>query len=360
MRAVLDVLDDIRRHYRIDPDRTYLAGFSGGAEVACRIAFALPELFGGVICLSGDVPLPVLDHLRRRAVERLSIALSAGSDDRARRQQEKYLAPLLHNLGIRSRRWIAPDHGHELPSAATLAQVQRWLEDDLKRRQTDRRERIGPGEAPLSRELADRALEQALQELRHSDRLHWGAAQLQWLAQRWPRTESGEKAAGLLADLRADPDRGKILAAQASASRRTFLTAQARPLEQVGRLEAARRAWEQVARLAGTDEAKKASQEAKRLAALGSAIALPGGDLCRRHDRCRRRGGGRSRVPGGNPRRRPAAAGGNRESDHPGRSSRADPHRQAWRRPAADPARAGKGMSLVVTVGSPPREEGTP
>ena len=32
VRIVLDVLDDVRRRYRTDPDRTYIAGFSGGGH----------------------------------------------------------------------------------------------------------------------------------------------------------------------------------------------------------------------------------------------------------------------------------------------------------------------------------------
>src|SRR5262245_26449792 len=45
VRLVLDVLDDVRRRYAVDPDRTYLAGFSGGERVAATVAFALPEYF---------------------------------------------------------------------------------------------------------------------------------------------------------------------------------------------------------------------------------------------------------------------------------------------------------------------------
>src|SRR4051794_22436510 len=55
VRIVLDVLDDVRRNYPTDPDRTYVAGFSGGGRIACALAFALPEYFGGAlpICASG-------------------------------------------------------------------------------------------------------------------------------------------------------------------------------------------------------------------------------------------------------------------------------------------------------------------
>src|SRR5579871_85802 len=47
VRLILDVLDDVRRRFAIDPDRTYLAGFSGGGRLACTIAFAMPEYCGG-------------------------------------------------------------------------------------------------------------------------------------------------------------------------------------------------------------------------------------------------------------------------------------------------------------------------
>ena len=62
-RIVLDMLDDVRRGYKIDPDQTYLTGLSGGGRMACTIAFALPEYFGGVAPACGTNPLPRLDAL---------------------------------------------------------------------------------------------------------------------------------------------------------------------------------------------------------------------------------------------------------------------------------------------------------
>src|SRR5258708_4337530 len=49
IRIMLDCLDDVRRQIPLDADRTYVAGFSGGARMACAIGFSLPEYFGGVI-----------------------------------------------------------------------------------------------------------------------------------------------------------------------------------------------------------------------------------------------------------------------------------------------------------------------
>jgi len=56
-RIVLDMLDDVRRHQRIDADQTYITGFSGGGRMACAIGFALPEYFGGVAPVCGTNPI---------------------------------------------------------------------------------------------------------------------------------------------------------------------------------------------------------------------------------------------------------------------------------------------------------------
>ena len=81
VRVVLDVLDDVRQKYHVDPDRTYLGGFSGGGRIACAIAFSLPEYFGGVfpICAAGD--LRDESWLRQRVIDRLSVAHVTGETD---------------------------------------------------------------------------------------------------------------------------------------------------------------------------------------------------------------------------------------------------------------------------------------
>ena len=57
-RDVVEILGDVRRRYSVDPDRTYIAGFSAGAGLAEMIAFRLPEYFGGVISIGSLVQLP--------------------------------------------------------------------------------------------------------------------------------------------------------------------------------------------------------------------------------------------------------------------------------------------------------------
>ena len=57
--------ENVMRRYSVDPERIYIAGFSGGARVALRLALGYPDLFRGAILNAGSdsigslqVPLP--------------------------------------------------------------------------------------------------------------------------------------------------------------------------------------------------------------------------------------------------------------------------------------------------------------
>jgi poly(3-hydroxybutyrate) depolymerase len=135
VRIILDVFDDIRRQFPVDPDRTYIAGFSGGGRIASAIAFALPEFFGGVIpvCAGGfprDEP-----WLRQRVVERLSVALLTGQTDFNRGEVERLRGPFLKDVGVRTRVWTVTGLGHQVPGEKVLGEVVSWLEDGLAKRQ---------------------------------------------------------------------------------------------------------------------------------------------------------------------------------------------------------------------------------
>ena len=134
VRIVLDVLDDIRRRHPVDLDRTYIAGFSGGGRIACAIAFALPESFGGVIpiCAGGDWRDEA--WLRHRVVDRLSIAHLTGETDFNRGEVERFRHAYYSAVGVRSRLWVAAKTGHSVPSAAVLAETLQWLDEDVESR----------------------------------------------------------------------------------------------------------------------------------------------------------------------------------------------------------------------------------
>ena len=141
IRIVLDMFDQVRRDYRIDPERTYITGFSGGGRVSCTIGFSLPEFFAGVIPVCGTNPLNSLDYLRHRVKDRASVAFVTGETDFNRAENEKYMSPFLTQLGIRSKLWVVPKLGHGVPGEAVLKEVVHWLEDDLHRRRDDVKQR---------------------------------------------------------------------------------------------------------------------------------------------------------------------------------------------------------------------------
>ncbi len=93
-RIVLDCFDDVRRQVPLDPDRTYIAGFSGGGRTACAIGFALPEYFGGILSIGAGGELRDEPWLRHRAIDRLSIALVTGTTDFNRGEVERLARPI--------------------------------------------------------------------------------------------------------------------------------------------------------------------------------------------------------------------------------------------------------------------------
>jgi dienelactone hydrolase len=57
----LTAVENARRRQRVDPARVYVAGFSGGARVALRIALAYPDVFRGAVLNAGSDPLGTAD-----------------------------------------------------------------------------------------------------------------------------------------------------------------------------------------------------------------------------------------------------------------------------------------------------------
>jgi predicted esterase len=133
-RITLDVLDDVRRRFRIDPDRTYISGMSGGGKTAAEIAFALPELFGGLIAICGCWNLRAEPMMRQRVSERLSVAVLTGATDFNRPELEREFFPILLQHGARSLLQVYPGIGHSYPNAGQLDQVFRWTEQGLPAR----------------------------------------------------------------------------------------------------------------------------------------------------------------------------------------------------------------------------------
>jgi hypothetical protein len=231
VRIVLDILDDIRRNYNIDPDRTYLSGFSGGGRIACGIAFALPELFGGVMPVCACEKLREETWLRHRLIDRLSVALITGETDFNRGEVERWRGPYLKDIGVRTRVWTVPRMGHDIPTGAALLEAVRFLEEGVKQRQALAKEYPASRLVkPLSREeWAKALLDEAKARIKTRATLYSGLMQLKGAMERWTDLPEGEEAKRILLEYEAKPE--KPWEADDIAEQRRFLIAQARALD---------------------------------------------------------------------------------------------------------------------------------
>lgn len=204
VRIVFDVLDDIRKRHAIDPDRTYLAGFSGGARIACATAFALPEYFGGVIAVCGSENLRQESWLRQRTADRLSVALATGEQDFNRAELERYRGPFFTELGVRTKVWVVPKLGHGIPDSKHLGQVYSWLDKTAAERRKAARQwpamRLADGAPPTREQWADALLKEAQQRLKEPPTLFTGLMQLQGISVRWPDLAAAKRAREILLD----------------------------------------------------------------------------------------------------------------------------------------------------------------
>src|SRR5262245_18888646 len=61
---VLQMLDEVQRDYRVDPDRIYLAGWSMGGAGAWSIAARYPQRFAAILAIAGSVDTRLVANLR--------------------------------------------------------------------------------------------------------------------------------------------------------------------------------------------------------------------------------------------------------------------------------------------------------
>jgi hypothetical protein len=269
-RIVLDALDDVRAAYNVDPDRTYVSGFSGGARMSCTVGFCLPEYFGGIVAIGGTNPLPKLAYLKHRIHDRLAVAHVAGDTDFNRKEHEAFMYPWWQGIGIASKLWIVPKTGHALPPPDVLVQVYGWLEGSLKQRQSDAvnnpKLTIAVGEAPSAEQQAKRLLEAAEASLQKPETTWRGVALLQGVAGRWPKSDAGKQAQAMLQEVLKDEAKLKLVGEQGGAEERKFLMEQSKALEGFGQIEKAIQSWQYLAQEhPNSPEAELARMEVKRL-----------------------------------------------------------------------------------------------
>jgi pimeloyl-ACP methyl ester carboxylesterase len=288
VRIVMDVLDDLRRKFNLDPDRTYLAGFSGGGRVACGISFALPEYFGGVIPICAGGELREEPWLRQRVIDRLSVALLTGENDFNRGEVERWRQPMLAEVGVRARAWTYPKLGHAVPGGKSLVEVFRWLEEGLPaRRALAKKHPASRMTETVSREdWAAALLAEGKGRLKETKSVYSGLMQLKGLHDRWPDVPAAREARTILEEYEGRTERP--WEADDIAEQRRFLIAQARSLDgyasgpmpkqyqaqQGEMLRAAIDLWKQV--IADGQDRKAVDQGRERIPKLETLLAKGG------------------------------------------------------------------------------------
>jgi hypothetical protein len=286
VRIILDVLDDLRRNYPIDVDRTYITGVSGGARVACAIAYALPELFGGVMPIVAGGDLREESWLRQRVADRLRVAHLTGEKDFNRGEVEKIRGPFLKAVGVQGRVWTQKGLGHATPGPTIQSEGIAFLEAGLKERQALAKKypaaRID-AKADTSRSaLAKALLAEGKERLKDKKTLYSGLMQLKGVRARWPDLEAAKDAKKVLEEY--DNKTEKPWEEEDIAEQRKFLLARARTLTDYGTgalssqyekmrpniLKAAKRYWEKIIQgspdsAAGKEGKKKLAEIEKRL-----------------------------------------------------------------------------------------------
>lgn len=78
----------VERRYPVDPDRVYVAGWSGGSKVALRLALGYPDVFRGAVLNAGSeaigggdgLPVPPRDLMQRFQQESRLVYVTGGQD----------------------------------------------------------------------------------------------------------------------------------------------------------------------------------------------------------------------------------------------------------------------------------------
>ena len=82
LRLILRFMDEVPKVYGVDPDRTYLVGFSQGTIMGLSVALTRPEKVAGVVAMSGRFPDAIRPQLAPpEELRGLPILLQHGTED---------------------------------------------------------------------------------------------------------------------------------------------------------------------------------------------------------------------------------------------------------------------------------------
>jgi pimeloyl-ACP methyl ester carboxylesterase len=127
--------ENIRRRYKLDPERTYVGGLSGGSRVALRVALAYPDLFRGALLNAGSDPLggdgialPPAD-LFRRFQDSTRIVFLTGDRDELNLHNDVISRESLRDWCVFDVASVTmPRTGHAIADAASLERALKALD----------------------------------------------------------------------------------------------------------------------------------------------------------------------------------------------------------------------------------------
>jgi pimeloyl-ACP methyl ester carboxylesterase len=118
---------NIMRRYRVDPDKIYIGGFSGGSRVAMRIALSYPDLFHAALLDAGSdpigdaqIPLPPAE-LFGQFQDSTRLVYATGQHDDDNLDKDVHSRDSMHSWCVFHMDTVAmPWAGHDLADPASL------------------------------------------------------------------------------------------------------------------------------------------------------------------------------------------------------------------------------------------------
>jgi pimeloyl-ACP methyl ester carboxylesterase len=123
------------RHYRIDPQRVYVGGFSGGSRVAQKLALGYPDIFRGLLLTGGSDAIgtasfvPPSRGLMRLFQRRTRIVYATGSQDLPNRTKDARAKASFADFCVQGVEEASPSRtGHWIPEDREMRRVLSLLE----------------------------------------------------------------------------------------------------------------------------------------------------------------------------------------------------------------------------------------
>jgi pimeloyl-ACP methyl ester carboxylesterase len=154
---------EIMRRYKVDPERVYIGGFSGGARIAMRLALGYPDLFRGAFLDAGSdpigdavTPLPPRDLFWRFQTSTRLVYVTGDEDpghlDMAVDSQASMHEWCVYDIDAET----IPHTGHQIAGAAALAEALRALQTHAA---------VNPAKLGACRAAIDRDLDAKLNQV---------------------------------------------------------------------------------------------------------------------------------------------------------------------------------------------------